>query len=862
MESQISSIVKRTAYFILFFLIILALLGAAIWWSLKKGIELDRLSISSVEISKLSLQLDKGFILHLDQLKVIEKETSGAAIDLENLIPRIKKWGHLVQEIDINQLTVKDQVVGLTYRNGSFQVRGNTFTLEAAIAHELGIFHFDLSRLAITPYKINLSGKASYSRSLDKFMFSGGFESPWGTGDLSIAEQDGQVDVNIGTDEFTDLVAILEQFQLDRDLLTWLSQNISAQSYQVRQLKIHFPLNDLKNIGPENVSGTAAATSATVRFHPDLPPVQCDRINISYQSDRLSFALEKPMYKDISLTGSKVYIDHLVQGDSQLAINIATETQKNNDIVELLGAYNIHLKGRQVTGLTEVDLQLMFDLPEFDLNTRGTFTVSPGEWRSGSIPFLTEGMTIQLQNNIITIQEAEISYEDILHANVSGTIDASSLHAEIQGKVNRLNFSVGETPLLHASELPVTLGIEFSRESVKLNFDEFQTLVTLQDGTTKIVINSLKDIAPLVPPLQKLNFDEGHVQLTVKDLDHIQFAGEIAIPNTILSLNDKPVTQFQYHGTWNPHKTEIYINDNKIIASLSDKLTADFHDYLITVDTNTFQGKETTPSVPIPIEVTGPGTLLKVKEFSIPTQKFTFKANGSDISFLAQLKQGHFLFESVDDEINFVGTELDGKIAETFIRFADFSGGTLNVSLKGSLVNYKGFIEFNDVLVKDYLLMNNVLAFLNAIPALATLSTPGFDQDGYRIKEGIVHFDLHEKILTIHQLRADGTTVNVEAEGWVNFNDRTIKQDMELITLKDYSNIISKLPIAGYAILGEEGTLSTSLKINGSLDDPHIKTYLARDIIMSPVNVIKRTFQFPFHLYKNKGTKTPEIQEP
>jgi hypothetical protein len=288
----------------------------------------------------------------------------------------------------------------------------------------------------------------------------------------------------------------------------------------------------------------------------------------------------------------------------------------------------------------------------------------------------------------------------------------------------------------------------------------------------------------------------------------------------------------------------------------------DLQEYLVTVDTNTFKDQKSTPAVPIPLEVTGPKVNLKVKEFFIPTREFEFKARGSDISLKAELEQGHFLFESSEKEKSFVGTELDGKIAETFIDFADFSGGTLNVSLKGDMTNYKGYFEFSNVLVKGYLFMNNILAFLNTIPALATLSSPGFDEDGYRIKDGIVYFDLADKLLSIRHLRADGTTVNCEAQGWVNFNDSTLEIDLELHTLKDYSYLISKIPLAGYAILGEDGSLSTSLKVDGPLANPSIETYLAEEIIMTPFNVIKRTFEWPFKMIDKINEQPTEIPEP
>ena len=56
----------------------------------------------------------------------------------------------------------------------------------------------------------------------------------------------------------------------------------------------------------------------------------------------------------------------------------------------------------------------------------------------------------------------------------------------------------------------------------------------------------------------------------------------------------------------------------------------------------------------------------------------------------------------------------------------------------------------------------------------------------------------------------------------------------------------SSIAQAGYALLGEDGHLSTSLLIEGSLDDPKVKTQVTQDILLTPFNIIKRTIKWPF----------------
>ncbi|SFV51756.1 FIG01209130: hypothetical protein [hydrothermal vent metagenome] len=53
--------------------------------------------------------------------------------------------------------------------------------------------------------------------------------------------------------------------------------------------------------------------------------------------------------------------------------------------------------------------------------------------------------------------------------------------------------------------------------------------------------------------------------------------------------------------------------------------------------------------------------------------------------------------------------------------------------------------------------------------------------------------------------------------------------------------------MVGYIIFDGQ-SISTTLKVYGKLEDPKVETMLAKDIIVAPLNIIKRTLLLPFHL--------------
>ena len=654
---------------------------------------------------------------------------------------------------------------------------------------------------------------------------------------------------------------MLALFPMDPQVTAWVAENISAASYRIKDLRFRFNLQNLQEFGPGNISGTAVADSVAVRFNPELSPVHSDRVHITYAADRLSFALDNPVYKKRSLQGSSVYIDNVVAEGSTLGIDLLAQSGKDRIVDEILDKYEVNFPARQISGTTRVDLRLLFDLSDFTMAVGGSIRPGHGTWAWRGITLQTAGGALQLVNHEVRVARADIAVADKFRANIHGFIDSRTVHGDLQCEIDSLTLATPDATFLQTAGLRTPLSLDFGRGIILVNLPELRTSVRLGPERTDIDVYSLRKVAPLVPLLRKLSFTDGWVHLAMTDPSHVQFSGEIDIPNSLLSLQDQAVCQFCFLGTSTPERTKIALNDNNILVSWTDRLLVNLNGYLLTIDANEYtRGEEF--STPVPLQITGSRSLLKVKDQQIGTGTFELRAKKSDLSFQAELEQGNFVYASTPAGKNFVGRRLDAALVDNFFKNADLTDGTMNIFLKGKADDFEGYMELNNILIKDTKLLYNILAFFNAVPALATLSSPGFDPDGYRVNEGVVYLHYRDNILTIDELRTDGVTINTEAQGWINNTDRTLQLTMELIALKDYSWILDKIPLAGYAILGENGSLSTSLDIQGSIDDPEIKTNLTRDILMSPINIIKRTIEWPFRLLDKISGQDEDAPEP
>jgi len=848
---------RRSLLYSLFLILFLLLpTGFSAWWALKHGgITIDRISLSSVQLDRLSFKLDKRLIVDLDRLAI--RTDPGATLSdntLDRMITWIKRGAPLVQEVRIHRIDYNRFSGSLSYKNNLLRIDDTNLNVVAGIRYRNGTFHIDLADLSFKKYhQVHVTGKATYTRSSDLMDFSGAVRGFGINGTLRLTYQNDTVDAALTTEPFTDLSRLIEPFPLDKKIRSWITQKITAQRYQIDNLHLRFKIKDgVPIIDPENIEGSARAGEADIRFHPDLPPVHCKEIGITLRHDRLAFDLTEPIYENKKLDGSRVYIDHIIQDNSALVINIKTDTRLDPPVSELLKAYDARLPFLQHSGSTRADLQLKMNLSDFTLQIQGKFVTGRGEWSCLGVPFLTYDAAVKLENNHVTLERADVSYQDILRTKLTGAINTSTGIAELQSDIDHLTLRKGHDTVLQAARVSTPVSIDFSGQKTKINLKRFQSVITLDHSSAHVALNSLTAVKPIVPLLQQFDYQDGRAEMVTRDMKHFTFTGIIDIPNTVLSKGDTPITTFDFQADVTPEKTDLSINKGKITATITDIIHVNLTDYLVTLKNS---GKTFNPGKKL--HISGVDSPLNINGYALPAKQYQLETDGGTTTCTVDLSQGNIqLNQSSDGTINFGGSNLPVDLVEQHITFVKLQGGLFNIFMRGTINNYEGYLDFKDVVIQDnsYVILNNILAFLDAIPALATFSSTGFNRNGYQVKEGFIHFQYRDNVLTILNCRIDGTSINSLARGRFDFNTKTVNMDLTLQTLKSFSNIINIIPWAGYAILGKNGRLSTTLKIEGSLENPDITTHLSEEAVMAPINIIKRTVEWPFKILR-KATK-------
>ncbi|KIM10806.1 MAG: hypothetical protein KU37_08750 [Sulfuricurvum sp. PC08-66] len=211
-------------------------------------------------------------------------------------------------------------------------------------------------------------------------------------------------------------------------------------------------------------------------------------------------------------------------------------------------------------------------------------------------------------------------------------------------------------------------------------------------------------------------------------------------------------------------------------------------------------------------------------------------------------KLGRAILFYTQESIELFGEKFGDEFIRRLLNFNGLSGGEYSIYLQGTPMQFKGGITLQNATARGFTTYNNILALINSVPALLTLKSPGFNDQGYTINNGEILFSRTQNRFTFETIKLYGKSTNVFGNGAIDLTKKEIDLTLRIMLLKDAGTILSNIPIAGHLLLGDDGSLSTTLTVSGSVDDPKVSVNLGKDLIMAPVNIIKRTVDLPVKL--------------
>ena len=331
---------------------------------------------------------------------------------------------------------------------------------------------------------------------------------------------------------------------------------------------------------------------------------------------------------------------------------------------------------------------------------------------------------------------------------------------------------------------------------------------------------------------------------------YINFSAAIEYPHKVLIINNSPISKYIFNGKIDTklNNTSVNVNDvvdiyiDKKIKINTKKIGINIDELLNALASNSSDNSSSS----IELLFNAQNSFLYVTDDRhIISDNISLEYINSKLVAKLMHEDGVAGFSFVDKQMQLYGENFNDEFMEKLFYLSKFEGGNLSFSMNGTVQDYHGIFNIEETTVKSYKVLNNVLAFVNTIPSLVTFSLPGYNKKGLKIDNAYITFESKNHDLNISNIYLDSKELGIRGKGTANVKKNRV--DVKLNLKTDLASSVSKVPVVGH-ILFDGDSISTSLSIKGKLDDPKIKSLIAKDIIVAPLNIIKRTLLYPYHL--------------
>ncbi|NPA66683.1 MAG: DUF3971 domain-containing protein, partial [Epsilonproteobacteria bacterium] len=407
--------------------------------------------------------------------------------------------------------------------------------------------------------------------------------------------------------------------------------------------------------------------------------------------------------------------------------------------------------------------------------------------------------------------------------------------------------------LYQNNKIPLTLSLHDT--SIQVDAKELRAHFLSTQEYWKLELDSLNILSKKSKLLKKYSLNNGSMVFTKRNNENIiKFKGKIKYKYALLTTKNKSIRDYKVDG-YISKRFNIYIDVNdKVNIKIANPIKIALHDTGINLQetlafVENLQKQKDKTNKPFELFVKGKNTFIKLdKERLVLCDSIDLQYFNDILTAQITHKKGKAGFKLQKSLFHLYGSGFSDVFMENLFQISKFKGGTLDFSIAGKLDDYSGIFFVKNTTMLDYVILNNVLAFINTVPSLATFSLPGYDKNGLFVENAYMRFESKNKHYTISDLYIGSKEITILGKGVVDLNTDSIDLTMNLKT--DLGSNISKIPVVGYILLDGD-TISTTLKVHGPLKDPKVETMLAQDIVVAPLNIILRTLTLPYKLLKD-----------
>jgi hypothetical protein len=469
-------------------------------------------------------------------------------------------------------------------------------------------------------------------------------------------------------------------------------------------------------------------------------------------------------------------------------------------------------------------------------------------WHYKNQEILLHPTNFSVDKNAFSLIQSDVEIGNMLRSKVAGSYLFDKKRGTFRLDDLGIVDSRGKQLLAVKKSIPAYI---ISEEDMAIKLPDLGLLFTLYtDAGWSFQIKDLSKLYGHSAFMQEYNLSKGAVTFVSSEgSEPYHFYGTVDYPYPLLVQNKTPLGQFDFNGRYEDNTAHIVVN-NEINVTYDDRLAIEssgigynLASILTFLDDHPGEANETST---MEVEMTASDTFVYLSpERRALADTLTLQFADGRLTLQLFYRKGGAGFELDGDRFFFYGQKLNDTFMSRFFAFSEFKGGELSFYAGGKLHDFNGIVKVKNTRVKEYKILNNMLAFVNTIPALVTFSVPHYTTRGLSVKNAYAGFSSKDGVMTFQGFRVDSEELDITGDGVVNFNTDTI--DMEASLKTEAGANIAKVPLLGYILVGKDDRAVTTLTIKGDLYDPKIENTLAKDIAVAPFNILKRAVTFPVH---------------
>ena len=585
-------------------------------------------------------------------------------------------------------------------------------------------------------------------------------------------------------------------------------------------------------------------TIVTYKISPDQDMVYLNKTSwnldnklINIDALNIPFDLEK-LYANIPTT--------FIEMPNIVSAYVSGEIFLKSFIVDLdIDLLKFSLNGIKMTQ-SQAPIKVVYD-KKIDIKTDEAIRL-----KIGSQECILDNTFADIEDDNIKIRYSALKFNNLVDTMINGEYNFKTKKGVINlQNIEFKNKKIGE---IFSDEENLKIDISSKLHEIKMNLKKLDIEYILKQQEWKLKFNSINKISQKSEVLKNYKINNGSFIIYKNNNEKdMRLIANTIYPYKFIVTDNKLTNNYNIKGKIDNKTNALLLNvNNQVDIKIDEDIRVATKDIGINLnaifdffkDRNTTSKDKSSDQTNIFLNAKNSYLYLD-KNRHILSDNIKLQYFNNILTAQLTHKDGQAGFKFDKNKFHLYGENFGDEFMKNLFDRSDFKNGKLSFSLEGSTTQYNGVFHIEDTIIKDYKILNNVLAFVNTIPSLVTFSLPGYNSKGLKVKDGYMYFNFKDDIYNISDIKIDSQELNILGKGEASIANNSVNLRLNLIT--DLGSSVSKIPVVGYILLGKD-SVSTSLGVSGKLDNPDVKTLIAKDIVVAPFNIIKRTLLFPLHL--------------